>query len=685
MKNISLKQYLWIFIAFVFLLAGSNANGQANKKKVATIALTAKVFDEDGNPLENAVITTDQGDNKAYSGADGTFTIPSKQNGAVLIELDGYKPLVWNLKTQGILAKAVLSKTLLFTEEKDQTQGILAKAVLSKTLLFTEEKDQRSLPMLVTESTRNLVGAATRIEGADLETYNGLKLSKALQGRAMGLMVENSSGGLTNGASLYVRGKSSNSYNAALVIVDGIERDLDDILPEEIESIEVIKDATAKILYGPRAASGVVLVKTKTGKAYQRKRKFSAEFGIGLPTRLPDFIDAYDYATLYNEARENDGLAPIYDDDDLEAYQNSAGNNDILHPDVDYYDYFLNEFTTNSRYTAEFSGGNEGAKYAVVGGYAMNKGLQDVGVSTTYNRFNLRGNLDIKVTDRISATAGMAFNMYKYNRGELYDSGIFSALSNHRPNEYPLTISEDYIAKTADGVPALGASSTYAANLLGSMKYSGDVETNYYQNSMTMGLNYDLSYLTEGLKASGFVTFDNFFYATEELDITPATYKPYATTAADGSDSIAFVTMQKASDNDSYELTSDYTTRTYGYTFQLNYDKQFGLVDFSSTMGYFYYYDVVNGSSTDITTDNTYLRTNYSINNKYIFEANLALMGSSKFSDDNRHFLSYALGGAWILSDEAFMQQYASVDFLKLKTAGTITEPQVLAIQTVPR
>lgn len=651
MRYILCDKILCVFFSFFFLFPGIKAKGQTHQKNVALVEVAAQIVNENGEPLANAVISANEGSIISYSDVDGNFKIKTKQNGKLLVELDGYKPFIWDITSKG---------------------GV-NKLVLTKTLLFEGEDDQRSLPMLITESTRNIVGAVSRVNTDCVQTFSGsAQLSKALQGTGMGLMVDIGTGGLTNTASLYVRGKSGYSNNSALVIVDGIERSLDGLIPEEIESIEIVKDATAKILYGPRAAAGVVLVKTKEGKIHKRVRKISADFSIGVPTRLPNFINSYDYATLYNEARENDGLATIYDDDDLELYLNSEGNNDILHPDVDYYNYFLKEFTKSSKYTAEFSGGNEKARYAVVGGYLSDNGLQSVGVNSVYNRFNIRGNLDINVSKRISANMGMSFIRDFYKRGDLWDSGLFAALSNHRPNEYPLIISEDYIAKTSDGTPALGASSTYSANLLGSVKYSGSNEKTTFQNTMTLGINYDLDYITDGLVASGFVTFDSYFTGTETLDVTPATYEPYETLASDGTDSIAFITRQQATDADYYDLSSDETASTYGYTLQLNYAKHFGTVDFSSTLGYFYYYDVVDGSSTDINMENTYLRTHYVIDRKYIVEANLALMGSSKFFDDKRHFLSFALGGAWILSDEKFMDANTLFDFLKLKASWGI-------------
>ena len=184
-----------------------------------------------------------------------------------------------------------------------------------------------------------------------------------------------------------------------MVIIDGIERPIDDILPEEIESIEVLKDATAKILYGAAATNGVVLVRTKRGEAHKRIVRVGVEYGVQPSTRVPKYLDSYNYSKLFNEARINDGMNPYYTDTQLEGYRNSSGVNDVLYPNVDYYNEFLLNQNIYRKGTIEFNGGNEGVKYALVGGYTGGSGLEKVGERSALHRMNARGNLDIKITD----------------------------------------------------------------------------------------------------------------------------------------------------------------------------------------------------------------------------------------------------------------------------------------------
>ena len=651
-RYIVFKYHFLVALVSVTLLGSISAVAQQTKKKnVVQIEIAATVVDEQGNGIPNALVSANEGSVESLTDNTGSFSVKAKEKSVILVEAKGFESFYWNLS--------------LAPE--------LKKIVLKKAILFAGEKDQRNLPMLVKESTRNLVGAVSQIDGSKLQSYPDALLSNTLQGQALGLIVNMSAGGMANNpAGLFVRGQSRISDHQALTIVDGIERPIDDIFAEEIESIEVLKDATAKILYGPRAANGVILVTTKRGQAQKKVVKVSADYGVGLPTRMPEFLDSYQYAQLHNEARINDGMAPIYSDSDLEGYRNSSGPNDLFYPNVDYYDYFLKENTNYTKVTSEFAGGNKNTRYSVVMGYLNYIGLQSEGPTPTQSRFNLRGNLDIDVSNSIKAFVGMAAAIDHMERSRIDHASTFGALSSHRPNEYPLLIDPAYIEPTKKGVPGLGGSFDHPDNLLGGLAYSGDVKEQYINGQMSTGMDFDLGLITKGLSAKTYVTFDNYFSGYEELQRTPATYDPYLTQNALGVDSVAFVKRQNEEREDKYKLTSNSTSRNIGYTVQVSYDKQLGNGQLSSTLGYFYYLNERKGKTQDIKNDNLYFRSKYVLNNKYMFEANVASMGSNRFNEDNRHFTSLALGAAWVLSDEDFMSGSSAIDFLKLKASWGI-------------
>ena len=191
-------------------------------------------------------------------------------------------------------------------------------------------------------------------------------------------------------------------------------------------------------------------MRTKRGQAGKRVIRFGAEYGVQPVTRLPEYLDSYNYATLFNEACVNDGLLPLYSDADLQGYRNSTGVNDLLHPNVDYYKEFLRSSSTFRKATLELSGGNARAKYAVTVGYTGSSGLEKVGDRSDLNRVNARGNLDIRITDFLSASADVAARVEKKDWGAKDGGGMFSEISTLRPNEYPFMISAEDIHRSEE-------------------------------------------------------------------------------------------------------------------------------------------------------------------------------------------------------------------------------------------
>ena len=230
------------------------------------------------------------------------------------------------------------------------------------------------------------VGFSSKIDNKYFSSYPDIIFTNSLQGKMAGLQVRSTVNGLgNNNPEIYIRGLHGMDNNTAIVIIDGVERPLDDILPEEIESIEVLKDATAKILYGSRAANGVLWVKTKRGKANSHTYRASAEMGLSQITRTPEFIDSYNYAKLYNEARINDGLPAFYTQGQIQGYKNSIGATDFLYPNVDYYDTFLNNVSNYQKATFEMNGGTDRVRYSLVAGYIGAGGFEKGAYGTSLN------------------------------------------------------------------------------------------------------------------------------------------------------------------------------------------------------------------------------------------------------------------------------------------------------------
>ncbi|MGV3538876.1 MAG: TonB-dependent receptor plug domain-containing protein, partial [Rufibacter sp.] len=336
-KDIISKARVYGLLLLFLPVLGLAQQKQPKNKPARPTIVNSKISDENGAPISNAVVSTQEGTVTTYSGEDGSFLLKVLPGSIVMIQANGYEDKVIEVAEGGILEAYTLEKRPFFSSARDILH----------------------LPLGISTNKRSTVSAISSIEGAALETYPDMLLTNTLQGRAAGLTVRHNTGELGNNApALIIRGLSRGGSDGAITIVDGVERPMEELVPAEIDRIEILKDATAKVLYGARAANGVILVTTKRGKANTRVTKVSAEYGTMMVTRMPSFLGAYDYATLYNEARENDGLAPYYTEAAIAGYRNSSGVNDQRYPNADFHGYFLKDAMPYRRASLQFLGGD---------------------------------------------------------------------------------------------------------------------------------------------------------------------------------------------------------------------------------------------------------------------------------------------------------------------------------------
>lgn len=627
------------------------AQAKEKKAKQAVVELNFNVIDESQLPVVNAQVFTNEGSLVLFPDKNGKIALNVKEGSIVLIEAPGYEPYVINLRDMAPPSNVVLEKIPAFSGKQNELK----------------------LPGGIVTTKRLNVGAVSTINGEKLKSYPDPLLSNTLQGQGLGLVVEMNAGGMNNNpAGLNIRGLHRHGNNGIIAVVDGIERPIDALLPEEIESITLFKDASTKILYGGRAANGVLMINTKRGHANKKVIRASVDYGVGMPSRMPDFIDSYNYAKLYNEARVNDGLAPIYSESDIEGYKNSKGENDLRYPNVDYRDYFMRQSTNYTKITAEFSGGTNDIQYALIGGTLQSKGLEAIGERPQNNRYNVRGNLDVKVNDIITARMDVGAIVDFRSRGRLDHAQFISAINSHRPNEYPLLIDETIMPVDSLGFPGLGASFNKTDNLYGRMVYDGYVKDQYISGQSNFGLDFDLESIAEGLSAKAYITFDNYFFGSERLERTVATYAQRWEQTANGADSVVFVKMKQTNPSSNINLGGNQNFRNSGWNASINYSNQFGAHALTADAGYFYSKREMSGGEQDIQNLNSYLRTNYAFKNKYVAEFTLAYMGTNKFERGNRFSFFPAGGLAWIVSEESFMSNIESVDFLKIKASAGI-------------
>lgn len=655
MKN----KYRFIIISIIISLLSSGvgdmmAQDKKNKKKNPIIEVKARILDSNGNPMKNASVISGGGAIINYTDAEGYFLINTKANSTILIEAPGYKDAV--IEVHG--------KDSYPNEIKLELEG-----------LYATERDTYDRGDGINTYQANLTAAIGKVNVNALKSMPELQLSNTLQGQAAGLIAIPNTGGIGyDNSTLYIRGQHSNGNNNAIVIIDGIERPIDDILPEEIESIEILKDAPAKILYGSQATNGVVLVHTKRGEAHKRIIRVGLEYGVQPTTRLPKYLDSYTYANLFNEARVNDGMSPFYTDAELDGYRNSKGVNDLLYPNVDYYKEFLRDQNTFRKATLELNGGNKNVAYAVTVGYTGSSGLENVGDRSDLNRINARGNLDIRITDFLSATTDVAARIEKKDWGAEDGAGIFSKISTLRPNEYPFVIAPEDI-NGHDGIAVdetsmiFGASNRNSDNLYSNMAYGGNTSERYVNSQTNIGLKANFDELAKGLTAGAYITFDNYSYLRQELRNSYPTYSIDHYLDDNGDEVTRFTERKRLNLPKNQAIKADNTYRYFGWRANVSYINNFGMHDISANLAFRYTNEEANGNSQDLKYNNYTLRLNYGYDKRYMIEGTLSLMGSNKFKKGDQYFFSNAIGAAWILSNESFIRDIKEIDFLKLKAS----------------
>lgn len=636
---------LYIYIILMLLLPFfSESNIYAQKRSKQYSEIKAKVVDKEGNLIQSVRITVDEGIFESSTDKQGEFSLKVTDNSTLVFDVPGFEPQY--------LGVSVIKQNPV--------------VVMEKSIPYGGVKDEVELPFRKTIA-REIVGATSTIDEDAISSSNQMNVLNILSGKAPGLNVSQVPTEPGRSATvLNIRGLSrSATDNAPLIIIDGIERPLEDLTPEEIESITVLKDATSKILYGPKAVNGVLLVKTKRGIKYKRDRQFNIEFGAQTPVRMPEYLNSADYATMYNQARINDGLSPYYTQTDIDGYR--MGTNPVLYPDVDFHKLCLNDHMSYRKAIAQFRGGNESAQYYVNATYAGYGGYEAVGKNNTSNKFNLRVNLDYKVNDWLKAFVDIAGQMEFYTTNYMSADKLFSRLSSHRPNAYPIKFSDP----GNPGTEIYGAMenanlSSSRENIYAEMALGGSKENTVRKGQTNIGFDLSLDRYVKGLSAKAYVTFDVYNYLVVGKNENFSSYRPiFNENSLIGKE---LLTVEKKVSDKS--RIADQMYRNYGYFGQLSYDRTFQAKhQLKSDLVIFQSRRENLGSSQDDVNRTFALRTNYVYNKKWIAELDMAVMGSSRFTKGNRYGYFPTVGVAWIASEEKFLKDKEWLDFLKIKAS----------------
>ncbi len=513
-----------------------------------------------------------------------------------------------------------------------------------------------------------LTGAVSTIGDKELIQSPVANISNSLVGRLPGLIAVQSSGepGFDQ-SSLKIRGIATLNAGAEsdpLILVDGVQRsNLNQIDPNEIKTLSILKDASATAVFGVRGANGVILITTKTGESGKPVINYTANFGIQSPNSLPELLGSYDYATLRNEASINSGQTPYFSEQSLELYKN--GGDPYFHPDVDWFDLVLKNYSAQQQHNFNISGGSDNVKYFISLGYFDQNGAYDVqdvqtaySANPKYRRYNFRSNFDIDFNDNFSASVKLG-NQFSDSNYPGYGAGeIFFRILNSNPMMNPGVI-DGMLISGVEGLPSSSGSPLDAIVNNGFQRnFNNTVTTN-------VSLNHKLGFVTEGLSARGMIAYDNYYQHAVTRSKESVKYR----IVRDPNDNTQPVFLPQGMDAPFGFGESYGRNRKVYFEGALDYVKN--LEDHNLTAMVLYMQERYTAPGQEYNVPRGYQglvgRVTYNYREKYLTEFNMGYNGSENFPEGKRFgfFPSFSLG--WVLTEEEFIPTGDILSFMKIR------------------
>ena len=635
------------------------------------ITIESVVTDSEGHPIANAEIFSENSFVK--TGTDGKFTLVINSSAFLNIKAKGYQ-----------------SVTLYVNEVRNMTEIILQPSN------FLYDDDQKVNLGFRQVYEGDLIGAVSnmspeRINGDKTRILGNGDIEGLIGYRMLGLLGELNVRGLGHELNVGELTSAGSYSNRAMIIVDGMPRDLDLLRISEIESITVLKDANAAVLYGTSAINGVILVTTKRANAVKKQADFTARYGISTPRALPNYLNSADFMRYYNIAYKNDGNSNDFFNQSQIAYYESG--NQYRFPNVDYYSSdFLKPFKSFFDLNGEFSGGNQFVKYYSNFGWHSAGDMYNIGYGKDArdNVYNIRVNVDVNPVDWISIeTDGRVVVNIEDTPMANYDNPLESywdAVRSARPHEFspllPINLIDPELPelisrkRDIDGKYLLGGDVNHTRTIIGNMCAGGLLNRNTRIFSFNNRINIDLGGLIQGLSFHTSVSYD--FISTWYQALLHS-YKIYYPTWNKDTD---FITDLISYGEDSKQSTPSVSTvnlrRRFGGYATLNYDRTFDNVHHIS--GALIGYTSVFKRSGDYQGDKRAhlgMQLAYMYDKRYMIDFSGALVNSTKLPAGNRGGFSPTVGLGWVMSNEDFMSDVSFIDYLKIRLSGGVMKTDV--------
>ncbi len=611
----------------------------------AGTVVTGKVIGRDNVPLAGAGITCDKAI-VAVCASDGSFAF----------ELPG------NSGTVSFGAEGYISQEY-FIEKSGAVQVKLEPELEIRTPYF--EKPLQAFN-----------GSSATVTGEQIKGIPAAHLSNTLTGILPGLITIQASGEPgSDGATMYIRGRRT-SAEGILIVIDGQPGTLANLQPTDIETVTILKDASALALYGMRASNGAMVITTKRGMPGKMKINVSAQAAYQQFSRPLQRVNSATFARMYNEAMYNEdpNQNPRYGADDIARY--ADGSDPVNFPDIDWYGDLLRDGTWTQRYNVDISGGGGVTRYYVALGAQFQSGMFNTEddftykTNTNFNRYNFRSNVDFRVTKTTSVGVSIAMRLEKSNSPGSYNSqsNIFTALMQTPPNAFPMYYEDNgtYVDNTGNKVEGVngkivsGSAQTTIANPWAMINRTGYSFSDRRYGVVNITASQKLDFITQGLSLDAHLSNDIY---SEQLVVRNKTYANYEL-KDDG-------TMTMRGTNGTMDNTSDglYNTRNTTVDAGLGYSRMLGGHDLKAR-AFFNMYE----TALDYTLPTRYIGfgglVSYAYSNKYSADLTFAYQGSNLFPSDKRFAFTPALALGWLVSGEDFMGSQKTVSYLKLRASA---------------
>lgn len=606
------------------------------------VNVKGKVSDSTGIALTGVIIKIKGSSKGTATDASGNYSIDVPRNGILVFRYVGFREKELPVNASGRM-NVVLSEA---------SSGL----------------DEVVVVAYGTQKKATVTGAISSIQTKEIKQSPAANLAVTLAGRLPGLTAVQRSGepgrDLTQ---IFIRGQGTVNSQSPVILVDGIERDLTYIDPNEIESVTILKDASSTAIFGVRGANGVILVTTRRGTSEIPEINFSTELSAQDFTRFIIPVNSFEFAQLKNQALKNDGMPYQFTAEQIEKYR--SGVDRLRYPDTDWPDIITTKYSTQQRQNLNVSGAGKAMKYFVNAGYLHQGGQfkteKDLAYDPSFflNRYNFRSNIDVQLNKSLKAFLNVAGYLEKRNSPfGITDnpSAMIIAYLNNLPATIPGPVTPDGGVITSDII---------SAPAYGQLNRSGYTQRTSSNVIATYGMEQSLDFIAKNLSVKAVMSFDASTINNLNASRNYEKYVQVIDQTLKGADGLDSVYYRKFDDSKNTPLAIS-GSRAYNslsnFQGSLNYHNSFDKHAVSGLLLYQQQKNIIN-EQLPYNLRGLAARLTYGYDAKYLFEFNAGYNGSEQFAKGRRFGFFPAVSGGWLLSREKFLQDNKVITLLKLR------------------